>query len=97
MGTEMITATTPYLNLRRRDLAEVRKPQFAVGQVWLGRRRTFGDLRDGETIIAITGHPDTPIVTQSHFGSVSSYCADGRLLDDSDSEHDLVTLVRGAL
>ena len=68
------------------------RPGFRVGQVW--RHRDAQGDTDWWTIVAITDHPQTPIVARHRSGVTSEYDANGIYgARDVASYLDLVTLV----
>lgn len=60
--------------------------RFAVGQVWSDGKTT------PQTVVAITEHPERPIITQDEDGEVYSYTRMGRF-HSGNGAYDLVTLI----
>lgn len=65
--------------------------RFRIGQVWNDQRG-----RNPQTIVAITGHADAPIITQDGSGDACAYRADGSFPISNSREYDLVTLISDA-
>lgn len=93
MPAQTETASRPRLHLR---------PTFAVGQLWLAREDVSKPVSEWRTwkIVAISDHPDCPVIAQSKCGSVREFDLLGLFGgadDGEESDLDLVQLVRGAL
>ena len=85
----------------RRSEAHVRearklhlRPVFRVGQVWA----TIEGPKDAWTIVAVSDHPDAPVIAQSRCGSVREFSLTGVFGgENSDPDDlDLVTLISEA-